>query len=902
MPRSLDSQLSYSGGEFSPLLGARVDHPKYNQACRQLQNMIALKQGGCTRRPGTIFKARGKYQDTDVYQYAIRLMKFQFSPTTSFILEFGHRYIRFYSNRQQVVLNTAPVWVNGSSYVAGNFVEDPADANNIYYCTQPNAGLQPPPSANLSYWTKQDVYEVPSPYSARDFNGESVFDLDVWTIVPCQVNDIVYLVHPSYPPYKLVRLADTNWTLTEVNFITPALLDQNVTGVFIGPSATTGNITLSANAVAWVTATYYKIGQSVNPGGAVYTCIVSHVSGLFATDLANGFWKLEAIFQAGQVGGYFQLGYVRNSSYVEIALTADGDSGTIEASGTCVFETFGTWSADVALQRSDDQGVSWATVRVITSRSDHNGSIELKLAGTALFRMVVSNYVSSTGTPRAVFTALNAVVYGLVRITGVSNAYAATAAVVSKLPSPNTTLIWSEGAWSVLRGFPQAVTSFQQRMIYGGTAYEPQRIWGSVTNDIENFALGDQLEATDSFAFDLAAVGRGPIRWLIGQVDLFCGFAGAEWIINAGAGAFGGSGEPITPQAINAGEHSAWGSAAGIPPALVGNAVIYPQRSTKTLQQMLFSVYTNKYMSSDLTSLSEHLFGKGVVQIDYQPLFRNQGIIWVTTKSGALCGMTYQLEQEVFAWHRHITGYRPGGGMHFFESVAVIDGTAVSDDEVWVAVSRGVGGHRTVELLNPENWETAGDTPVQGLAQPDIKRAIYVDSAITVTSPATNVISGLIHLAGESVIGLLNGNITFGPCVVQPDGTITIAEYDPAPDNVDVLQIGLPVYYAVQPMRLDADPRAGVLIGVTKALSRLYLRVFNSLSGRVGNAEGKETVVQYRPASTPLGSGPPLFTGDKVVQPFSTPGLDPTYVVQGNDPLPLTLLATTVRYGIEGSA
>lgn len=898
MPKSLDNQLSYSGGEFSPLLDARVDHPKYQQACRQLQNMISLKHGGCTRRPGTLFKAMAKFQDTDVYEYAARLMSFQFSPSTSFMLEFGHQYVRFYSNQEQVVLSAAPAWVSGTAYKKGAFVEDPGDMDNIYYCRADVTSATQPHDDAVS-WILQSIYEVPTPYNGRQLiSPAGIYEIDVWRIVPCQINDVIYLVHPDYPPQKLERFGDTDWRFSQVGFITPALLDPNATSIYIGPTATTGSITLSANASAWAAATYYNVGQSVN-AGVLYTCVIAHVAGTFASDLDNGYWRLETIFTALNVGGVFQMGWVRNSSTVEISLGADGTSAEIEASGDCSFDTYGSWAADVDLERSDDYGVSWYKVRTITSRSDHNGSIPLKVTGTALFRLVVTNYTTSTGTPRAVFTIVDATVYGLVQITAVGSAYGATATVLSKLPSINSTVIWSEGAWSRRRGYPQAVTAFQQRVIYGGSAHEPQRIWGTKTNDIENFDRGDQSLATDSFAFDLAAVGRGRIQWLIGQVDLFCGFSGAEWIINAGQGSFGGSNEPITPTAINAGEHSAWGSAQGIPPALVGNSVLYPQRTGRTLQQMTFSVYTNKYMSQDLTSLSEHLFGAGVAQMAHQPQFRNQSILWVINKAGALIGMTYDMQNEVYSWHRHISGYKESNDtIQFFHSVACIDGQNQQDDEVWVVVDRPNG--KMIELIDPENWEKSNESPSKGVAQPDMKQAVYVDSAIIALSPATNTIGGMDHLIGQNVIGLINGNLTFGPIEVNEAGEITIEGYDP--QSGDQVNIGLPIYYAVQGMRLDVDGRAGIIIGVTKALSKVFLRVFNSLGGKVVGTGVKQIPINYRPVSLPITEGPQLFTGQKEVVPESTQTDDPKMIVQGNDPLPLTLLAATVRVGITGSA
>lgn len=907
MPKSLEPQFSYVGGEFSPLLDARVDHPKYSQACRQLQNLIALRQGGATRRPGTVYKASAKYQDTDTYQYATRLMPFQFSPTTSFMLEFGHEYIRFYSNQQQVILSSAPTWVNGDLYVPGDFVEDPSDSDNIYYCIQLNAGLQPEPHSNPLYWVKQDIYEVPTPYNGRQFFGPSIYDVDIWRLVPCQINDVVYIVHPDYPPYKLVRNADTDWTLSKVDFLVPALLDQNTTDTTIAASSTTGSVTLTAAAPAWVTATFYNVGRSVSSGGVIYNCLKPHISAAsFSSDNTDGEWEAVNIFDSQHIGSRWQLSQFRDSTFVTKDITANDPTGTpIKVLGSWEVHTYGIWIADILVQRSDDNGNSWTTVRKAAGRADRNVDITGKALTAGLYRVLIQNYAvpgtPGSTTPRVDFEVVNSFLSGVVEITAVASAYSATANVITELYAGTATRYWSEAAWSDYRGYPQAVTAFQQRMVYGGSAYQPQRIWGSVTNDIENFDLGDQTLDTDSFAFELAAVGRGRIQWLLGQIDLAVGFTAAEWIVNAGQGAFGGSTAAVTPTAINAGEHSAWGSSEGVPPYLVGNTILYTQRSAKTLQQMQFSVYTNKYLSADLTSLSEHLFGAGIAQIAYQAQFRNQAMLWVVNKAGGLMGMTHDMQSEIYAWSRHITGWTPpvdgvDQGLHKFESVASIQGQGVQDDEVWVVVHRG--NTRMIELMNPNNWETAG-TPIKGIAQPDTTLAIYVDSAITATSPSTSTISGLAHLEGMDVIGLLNGNIKFGPYTVT-GGEITIDGYDP--QLGDILQIGLPIYYSAQTMRLDNDPRGGMIQGVMRAISRLYVRLFNSMGGAVGGNTALTTDIPYRaPGSTPI-TPPSLFTGQKEVTMQGTQDYDATYIIEGSDPMPLTILATIPRVGISGSA
>lgn len=1019
MGDALNSQVSFSGGVVSPKLSGRVDQQKYRSSLRKCMNMIPYKTGPLTRRPGTEFIASCKLQNFGGNQFAARLMKFIFSPATTFVLEFGQFYIRFYSNGAQVTISSAPIWVSGKEYQHGDFVEDPGatPANTIYYCIAAVTGTTQP-HLDSTHWIAQTIYEVPTPYSAQAPTGTQIWDTDVWTVVPCQINDVVYLVHPDYPPYKLTRFGDTDWTMKEVAFLTPALLDQNATDTTLVPSATTGtNILVSANAPPWITANYYSIGNSVKEDDIIYRCAIAHVSGTFATDLAAGKWTVVSIFNPLHVGSTWQLANLRPASYVEYDGTAaggftPGTSDTIKVQGSWEIHSYGTWSADVVLQRSLDGGMTWDTVASFTGRFDRNIDQQGTALQLGLYQIVVSNVaVPSTpgaSDPRIVFECVDAFLYGLVKITSVPvnlatslttgyvgqidtlgttnwaaigagtdfavgtifkyngttvtgtggtvfSPYAAFADVITELyqvdsaelwvsgsdyvvgdfvesPADNliylcTTAItnsttdpsldnhfeqtqippteyWSEGAWSDYRGYPQAVCSFQQRTVYGGSGFEPQRIWGSVTNDIENFARGDQTLATDSYAFDLNAPMRGPINWLIAQTDLFVGFSGAEWVVNSGSTNNNGisSGAAITPTNVNAVEHSAWGNAYGVQPYVIGDAVIYCQRQAVAIRQMLFSVYTQKYMSQDITALADHLFTSGLVQLDYQPQFRNQGMVWCVTRQGTLNSLTYELEQEVFGWAQHKTGnVTPDSPDPGFESVAVIDGKGQVDDEVWVVVSRGIGlGNqvkRYVERINPNNWETVFSGPPNDPA-PVLSQAIYVDSATTFTSPGSTTLTGLDHLEARTVIGLIDG-ANMAPQVVT-SGSITIPNLSTPPTTAT---IGLPIGYAGQPMRMDSDPRAGNTQGLVKQISDLYVRVWNSCGGNIwnGNAGTQPVPLPYRPSANPLG-GPVLVTDptDLRIQPMLMPfpDYDPVLIVSGQDALPLTVISWAVKYAI----
>ncbi|MEY3774560.1 MAG: hypothetical protein RLZZ129_1340, partial [Verrucomicrobiota bacterium] len=47
---------------------------------------------------------------------------------------------------------------------------------------------------------------------------------------------------------------------------------------------------------AWVTSTVYAVGDAVTEDNGLYTCLVAHTSGVFATDLGAGKWELLANF------------------------------------------------------------------------------------------------------------------------------------------------------------------------------------------------------------------------------------------------------------------------------------------------------------------------------------------------------------------------------------------------------------------------------------------------------------------------------------------------------------------------------------------------------------------------------------------------------------------------------
>lgn len=758
--RSKDSLISFNAGEFSPYLDARVDTPKFKAGCRQLQNAILEVYGAARRRPGLQFIAEAKYHNRKC-----RLEDFRYSTTTTFTLEVGHLYMRFFSNGTQVT-------------------------------TSPSG----------------PAYEIVAPWAEAD-----LFELQF-----AQINDVTYIVHPDYPVYKLSRVTDTNWTLAAVSFLTPAMLDENTNDA-------------------------YKLKLSATSGTGVDLEATGHTP-----------------FLAAHVGSYWQLSHPRAANSVELVLTADGTSATQKALGAWNVRSYGTWSADILVQRSDDGGTTWNTVRKFTGKSDRN----VDATGTAdeegLYRLKVENYSTHTGSPRVVFEVVDAYVDALVKVTAFVSNVKVTVDVIKPAEATTDTVIWREGAWSAVRGYPKAVTLHEQRLCFGGTNFQAQTIWGSVISDYENFAYGS--DDTDAFAYTLGAKERNAIQWMSSQTTLLIGTAGGEWIMSSGDDV-----NPISPTNVVVRRQTNYGSNA-IGALLVNSVTVFVQRQGRRVREMTYVLENDRYDGQELTILAEHITGSGIVQMAYQQ--QRNSIVWAVTVEGSLIGMTYERAQEVQGWHRHKTD-------GLFESVATIYGS--DEDEVWVVVNRTIGGvtKRYIERFDPFRWTDKAD-------------CFFVDSGLSYDGSPANVFSGLDHLEGKTVSILADGAVV--PDQVVASGSVTL------PDDLlaSVVHIGLPFETIIQPMRLDLDPIVGNSQGQVKQVREVFFRLKDSLGLRYGDGN-REYTLSFRSTDAPMDESAPLFTGDKLAEFDGEFDFDTPVIVKQLQPLPLTLLALIIKYQVTGN-
>ena len=178
-------QPSFAGGELSPALYSRVDIARYGTSLRTCKNMIVRPYGGVDNRPGMRFV--GEVKDSTE---PARLIPFQYSSEIAYVIVANDGYFEFIYD--------------------GAFVE-----------SSPGVRVQ-----------------VAVPYTSAEI-AELKFT---------QSADVMYIAHKSHAPRELRRTSATSFTLSVFQPKDgPFTLINNDDSRKIGASATTGQVTLTAN-------------------------------------------------------------------------------------------------------------------------------------------------------------------------------------------------------------------------------------------------------------------------------------------------------------------------------------------------------------------------------------------------------------------------------------------------------------------------------------------------------------------------------------------------------------------------------------------------------------------------------------------------------------------------------
>jgi len=242
--------------------------------------------------------------------------------------------------------------------------------------------------------------------------------------------------------------------------------------------------------------------------------------------------------------------------------------------------------------------------------------------------------------------------YGV--ITAVGSTTSITVNVTTAFANANAITNWYLGAFSDTTGHPSCVTFFEQRLVFAATLNNPQTVYFSKSGDYENMDanLGGTIADDDAIIYTIASNQVNAIRFMTTTRTLIIGTAGGEFAVSGG-----GTDNAITPTNILIKKQSNHG-AANVDAVAVGNATLFLQRARRKIRELAFNFDVDGYVAPDMTILAEHITEGGLTQVAYQQ--EPNQIIYATREDGELIGLTYQREQQVVAWHRHIFGGRFG--------------------------------------------------------------------------------------------------------------------------------------------------------------------------------------------------------------------------------------------------
>jgi hypothetical protein len=806
MGKQATVKTNWSFGEISPRNFGRMDvgKPVYPNAAAIIENFLISQTGGLSFWPGTRYICGVKTNSKKV-----RLERFAYSSSEQYVIEMGDAYFRFCSVVSgvpgQLVVSTTPV-------------------------------------------------EVTTPYALAD----------IPLIQMANKNNVMYLVHPSYYPQKLIRNSSTSFSIGNVPFFRGPFMDRNVGNVTITPSSATGATTLTATIPAWGTGTAYVPGDWVTQGGNTYACQQPHIAGTFATDLAAGKWVLAAFFKAGHVGSQWLI----------------NSAATV---GGVVMVT----------------GFTSATV--------------------------VTGYVMAEGD-------------GTAGNIGGTGAYT----------------YWAEGAFSAVRGYPCAITFFEGRLLYGGTASEPQKWYASNIGAYDNFDTGAWNNTTtdsSAYAYEIDSNTGAAIRWLDSDSNLKIGTSSGT---TSAVSPSTGTTYQNTPQIVQDTDYAVKQTH----PEKIGGYKYFLQANGYQVRQLIYDLVISRDKSEDMNLLADHILrdGGGGLEIARQQSPNDR--LWIPREDGQLAVFTRNVEQAVMGWARRVAG-STAMGPGIFESVCVLpqDG---GDDLVFVSVKRNINGSivRYIEFFTreipPYDWDhvrvdcsltfdnpititaITNDNPcvvtaaghgftggeqvkidnVVGMTQVNFQHylVVYISSsqfsltqldgtAIDSTlfgkylsggqvRKMVTTLTGLDHLNGEYVTvqadtGLPAATQTF----LVVGGSITL------PIKVAVAHVGLPYEGTIQFLPLGVAETQGRSRKVYISL----IRVNKSSGGSFGKDINSQIGIIY-PNQTVAVNPPPasvLYTGDIEVDFESEFAKDWQPVIRQTKPLPLNILAVIMTESVE---
>lgn len=831
MARVFPIQANFTRGEASPKLHARVDIEFYKAMLKYGRNWTVMKQGGLRRRPSFLMVKEVK----DSSKVA-RLIPFIFGTPSNgipqaYVLEYGDLYFRVLTTGGIITTgavgtptaitqaNPAVVTMNAHGYSNGERVY----ATGIGGMTQLNnreftvAGaaantfeLSGVNSSAYGAFTSggliKKIVEVVTPYLEADLEK-----LDY-----AQAADKLTVTHLAYQSKDYTRTSDVAWTATNVVFKDGPYLDEAVDNTVLVTFSHTNGITpdMTSNTAPSGTVTGGDAGADAY---FVFDRINANYDNI-AT--ANASWAYDLAGAATAVCNNYWIRSDDNNLYSPSAWTFQGFNGTSwidldrragETSwGGCEVRFYDFVNA-IAFNAyrvvCDGSGGGVASVIIAEMGWGYNGDFGPTITATfsGLANINDGAGFDANDIGRNIRFRGSDGKWRYMLITGVSSTLIVTGRVYGyALPNLSAISRWKLGSFRA-GSWPSKVGYYQSRRAFARSIKQPYTVWLSQTFGFTSFGVNSPVLDDDALAITMLTGRVNAVQWLadaeqfaVGTTDNVRLIGKANQNLGFGASNF----DHNTKSFVGTKE---------IKPLQVQSVLLYSDFYGKTLREFIYDLNTDAYVAPDVTVLSDHLFSSTIREMAYQQ--NPDSICWIVMQDGTLVAMTYERDQKIVGIMPQPIAVGDPGTAALVESVACIPGTM--RDEVYIIVKRTIGGatKRYIERLAPEfDYGSLVDA------------AVGVDSAMQYSGAATGTVTGLWHIAGQTVYVLADG-VVFRSLVVTATGELTL----PGAVTASKWTIGKQYQSFGETLELASITPDGVHIGRRKLTGEIYVSTMSSL-------------------------------------------------------------------------
>lgn len=751
------NQESVIVGEISPSVWGRVTNPKYKNGASTMRNFVVNYHGGGMSRAGFAYVGMCKQGAPNAGGTSTdnppRDIDFQYNINQGYALEFGDQYMRIKYRGAYVteagknvsaitqanpgVITSAAHgfsngdWVyganiggmtgfNGLTWIAQNVTTNAFTLTDLFG-NAVNTFMFP---AYTSGGTFSRIYTVASPYAAIDLPYLKETQSANTMNLACYNQQ----TNTEYPPYNLQRVGQTDWTFTQVSFVSA-----------ISPPAS-----ISSSAVSSTTQTtwysYVVTAADVNGNESIASA---------STDVYNNDIDINAGTNTviwGNVTGATQYNiYAATPVYVGASAA---DPGFIGVQYGLIGTAFGLSFTDTNIIPDfticPPLNINPFARGAILSVNPTAGGTGFTQAGIA-YAITTSTGSDFTGTPIVQGGAL----VGFI-VNNRGKLYAATDTIsFTQGGASGATATLTVGAQTGT--YPGAAQYYQQRLIYANSINSPDTYNMSQPGLYTNFDYSIPTVDSDAITGTPWGVQINGIQFMVPTINGLLTFTGnGTWLLN------GGNNAAITPSDQNAQAQAQIGCSAIVPPLFINQHVLYVQAKDSIIRDVAYNFYYNVFLGNDITIFSNHLFfGYTLSQWAYAE--EPYKVIWAVRNDGTLLSLTYIKEEEVQGWSRHDTNGQ------FIGVCSVIEPPV---DAIYVIVKRYIVGERVwayySERADDRYWQNVEDCFCvdAGLILP----MTYPDATLT---PA--LAEGTQNISGTVII---NGGAGYtGPVIQAVDST-----------------------------------------------------------------------------------------------------------------------------------